>query len=43
MAELRSAQQADVSAIVAIDPHRPARPGGLDEGDPELVFFHDVR
>jgi GNAT superfamily N-acetyltransferase len=29
MAELRAAQQADVSAIVAIDPHRPARPGEI--------------
>jgi GNAT superfamily N-acetyltransferase len=29
MAELRSAREADVSAIVAIDPHRPARPGEI--------------
>ena len=29
MAELRAAVDEDVSAIVAIDPHRPARPGEI--------------
>jgi GNAT superfamily N-acetyltransferase len=29
MAELRAAQQEDVSAIVAIDPHHPGRPGEI--------------
>jgi len=41
MAEVRAAQAGDIGAIAAIDPHHPGRLAGLDEDDPEHVFFHD--